>query len=316
LALLTKLVDSIEAKVSFVWIDRLFLSGTSQLVAQAKPLWFTSWFECCSMRGYKAEKGTIGDEAMEHRCVFPDIPLVVQPDRATGLRELFATEAGSTIDCIVLDDGFQHRQIARDLDLVLIDATRPPDQDALLPHGYLREPTAALNRADAFVLTHTELVNDAEVDRISMFLKRETGQQILATTRHEWESVEIIKDGEIHDRGPDWLDEKRLIVLTGIGNPRAVLDAVKHYGGRVAEAIELKDHQVCTPEHVSRISNLSRRDHIDALLTTRKDWVKMEKFASQIECAIAIPRLRLGFSETETDLRELLVETVSKTRSC
>ena len=60
---------------------------------------------------------------------------------------------------MVLDDGFQHRKIARDLDVVLIDASRSPFADRLLPRGWLREPVESLARADAVVITHAELLD-------------------------------------------------------------------------------------------------------------------------------------------------------------
>src|ERR1043165_360740 len=90
---------------------------------------------CIAMRGY-AGRGGMSDEAEEYRGRFPGIPIVARANRTLGLIELFSREhetGGQQTDCIVLDDGFQHRRIARDLDVVMVDASRDPFDDALLP---------------------------------------------------------------------------------------------------------------------------------------------------------------------------------------
>jgi tetraacyldisaccharide 4'-kinase len=265
-----------------------------------------------AMRGYMAEKGAIGDEAMEHRIMFPKIPLVVQPDRTAGLKALFEADEGREVDCVVLDDGFQHRKIARDLDIVLIDASRPPDRDALLPHGFLREPVSALKRGNVFILTHTEMVSDAERKRVSEWVTQETGHQVFASARHEWERLDVHHAEDEQQRDPAWLSDKRLFILAGIGNPSAVVEAAEQLGGHVVETVVLNDHQGCTPEHIGKIAESASSGQIDVLLTTRKDWVKMDKYKRQIDCPVAIPRLKLGFGDADSELRDLLVQAVSQ----
>lgn len=125
---------------------------------------------CIAMRGYKAAAGR-SDEAEEYRARLVNVPVVAQPDRISGLRALFATEVGRDVDVVLLDDGFQHRRLARDLDIVLVDATRSPFEDRLLPAGYLREPPASLERAQAVVITHAEAVVGGEIDRLEAGLR-------------------------------------------------------------------------------------------------------------------------------------------------
>src|SRR5690606_30475631 len=120
---------------------------------------------CIAMRGYARGRGE-SDEAAEYRRLFPEVPIVARADRALGLIRQFSAEydaGGPHTDCIVLDDGFQHRQIARDLDIVLIDATHGPCQERLLPAGWLREPVRSLSRAGAVVITHAEAVQPADL---------------------------------------------------------------------------------------------------------------------------------------------------------
>ena len=132
-------------------------------------------------RGYGAPRGEArreNDEARWYRENLPGVELVQDPDRVRGAEEL--VERG--VDVILLDDGFQHRRLARDLDLVLVDASRPwglpppngggePVQ-ACLPRGLLREPPRALARADALVITRAAQVAKRELDALRAELER------------------------------------------------------------------------------------------------------------------------------------------------
>ncbi|MHC4129055.1 MAG: tetraacyldisaccharide 4'-kinase, partial [Planctomycetota bacterium] len=119
--------------------------------------WMAAWLRAAghnpaiAMRGYMARPDEPGDEQQEHVARLPDIHVVADPDRVGALRAFLP--AHPDVDCVLLDDGFQHRHLHRDLDLVLIDATRDTMTDRLLPRGYLREPLSNLRRADAVVVT-------------------------------------------------------------------------------------------------------------------------------------------------------------------
>ena len=104
------------------------------------------------------------------------LPVVAQPDRLEGLLRLFA-RVGDEVDCIVLDDGFQHRRIARQFDVVLSDASRDPFTERCLPSGWLREPVSSLARADAVVLTHAEMV-----DSSTLLAMRKAVRSLLVTS--------------------------------------------------------------------------------------------------------------------------------------
>src|SRR5262245_865699 len=130
-------------------------------------------------RGYGARRGTReNDEAAWLRRALPDVELEQDPDRCAGARALLARG----VDAILLDDGFQHRRLARDADLVLLDATRPwglppppgggPPVRACLPRGFLREPAQALARADALCITRADQVAPQELDALRAELLR------------------------------------------------------------------------------------------------------------------------------------------------
>ncbi len=265
-----------------------------------------------AMRGYKAEPGTLGDEAMEHRSMFADIPMVVQPDRVAGLRALFETEEGRGVDCVVLDDGFQHRRIARDLDVVLIDASRPPDGDALLPRGYLREPISALKRADALVFTHAEMVEQAETARIGQWMKAHGLRAPVACTTHDWDGFQIHDSDGTRDESSEWISSKRVLVVCAIGNPNALRSAVLRVGGKEVGFLEYQDHAVFVAQKIEEIVDLARSTGAQAVLMTQKDWVKAGDALRGLAIPVAIPRLRLGFQRGESAFGERILGVFSR----
>ena len=149
---------------------------------------------CIAMRGYGAGKGQ-SDEAGEYERDLSGVPVVAQANRTLGLIQLFSREHdadGPHSDVVILDDGFQHRRIARDLDIVLIDATRNPFADRLLPAGWLREPVDSLRRAGAVVITHAESANAAEVTALDRRIADcRGGEGAVAVCRHVWTVFDV-----------------------------------------------------------------------------------------------------------------------------
>ncbi len=148
--------------VPVISIGNLTLGGTGKT-----PMveWVCRWFRDRGIRitivsrGYKAEDGAANDEALELESKLPDVPHVQNPNRVEAARmavEEFACQA------IVLDDAFQHRQIARDLDIVLLDALEPFGFEHVFPRGTLREPLVGLCRADIVVLTRADMISEQQ----------------------------------------------------------------------------------------------------------------------------------------------------------
>jgi len=264
-----------------------------------------------AMRGYKAAPGALGDEGTEHRQLFPGVPIVAQPDRVAALQKLLATGEGRRVDCIVLDDGFQHRRIARDLDLVLIDASRPPDRDALLPHGFLREPISALARADACVLMHTELVDELELQRLDRWVQSATGEAPIAHARHDWAAIDLYEQGQTRAEPASWIEAKRVILVCGIGNPVALERSIRQHGGEPVSSLVLGDHQAITAHRFRALLERIDQFQPDAVLMTRKDWVKLGDLGPRILCPIAVPRLELGFGGSSEPLEAAVLAAMA-----
>lgn len=269
---------------------------------------------CVAMRGYGSRAGP-SDEAEEYRRRFPDVPVVAQPNRTLGLINLFGAEhvrGGPASDCIVLDDGFQHRRIARDLDIVLIDASRDPLADRLLPAGWMREPLSSLRRAGLVVLTHAELVSAADVTALDLALAGVRGRAPEAVARHEWHALTLSRNGSDPVESPAWLRGKRALAVCAIGNPEAFLaEAERVSGAPLAARIVLRDHHTYSDRDAGRIAAEAARARADVILTTEKDWSKLAHLPLP-GLPVARPKLRLSFDRGGNTLADAILETVAR----
>ncbi len=266
---------------------------------------------CIAMRGYGASRRADGrsDEADEYAATLGDVPVVAQPNRTEGLIALFGSERGEAIDAVVLDDGFQHRRIARQLDIVLLDATRSPLDDHLLPLGRLREPMESLARAHAVVITHTERASDVVVNDIARAAQAVNPDLLVATAEHAWTALEIWDTTE----PVAWLAGKTVLPVCAIGNPRAFVESVRASAGRTLDPIVLRDHDAFHPGTVRRI--IREAQHADALVTTAKDWAKLRhEDPNAWPCPVAIPRLDMQLVSGAEALDRAVLEGVDAFR--
>lgn len=219
-------------------------------------------------RGYKAPPGAPADEVRELLAALPDVPVIVNPDRVAGAALARAAHAA---DCLVLDDGFQHRRLARDLDLVLIDALAPWGGGALLPAGRLREPLRALRRADLFVITRVNQAPTAVLEAIEDVLQqRAPGRPIV----HAGVLPDALVSSTDQRRPAADLHGRAVLCVSGIGNPRTFELLVATLVAPRA-TLRFPDHCQYSAAHVSRILARARDVHAEQVVTTRKDWVKL-----------------------------------------
>lgn len=267
-----------------------------------------------AMRGYGARPGRgdegdegdeadEGDEVMEHRLRLGDVPVVADPDRVAALRSFLPEHAG--IDCVVLDDGFQHRRLGRDLDLVLIDATRDTMHDRLLPRGWLREPLDSLERADAVIVTRARGIDD----RLASAIERRHGRPPLAWSRHAWTGLALFDRRSEPDEVPvDWLDGKRIVTLLGVGNRAPVRDQIEATGAVVAADVPARDHERYDRAKITLVRSLC--DGVDALVMTAKDWVKARRLIDleSWPVPIVVPQLEIDVFEGAGALGTMIVD--------
>lgn len=251
-----------------------------------------------AMRGYGG--GASGsDEAEEYRESLDGVPVIAQPDRLAGLLALVATEQGERCDCVVLDDGFQHRRIARQLDIVLVDATRDPFSDRLLPSGWLREPVASLARAGVVVLTHAESVPAAKVSSLKRDVSRIKPALKIAVARHVWKSLSVVgAEGGERNEPVAWLRGKRVVAACGIGNPGPFVKSVSDAAGNPAVEFIRPDHDPFVPRTLQQLLDLAKTKAVDAIAVTGKDWPKLRCVRPDAwPCPVVRANLEIAFDE-------------------
>ena len=181
----------------------------------------------CSIltRGYKMQQGELSDEPALLSALCSGTAVVVNPDRVAGAAEAICSH---NAQALVMDDGFQHRRLTRDLDIVAIDATQPFGYGKVLPAGLLREPITGLRRAHAAVLTRCDQVSLEVLAEIEEKIRRINPALVLARSIHMPVGIKTRDGGEI---GLDWLGGKRLFAFCGIGNPQSFFHTVERLGG-------------------------------------------------------------------------------------
>jgi tetraacyldisaccharide 4'-kinase len=261
-------------------------------------------------RGYGAAGGSTADEVAELRLAIPAVPVLAGADRADRARRALAENAA---DCFVLDDGFQHRRIGRDLDLVVIDTLAPWGGGRVLPAGRLREPLDALRRADVVVLSRANQAVPAVLAEIEAVLRRLVPSAALLGSRVEASGV-AGQDGASVE--VESLAARTVLPVCGIGNPRTFARLVEVLAPRRVEPLVYCDHHAYTAADVAAIVDAARRRGAHAVLTTRKDWVKLAPlWGQQAPQTAGLELLRLDIRHVIEDEAGVLDGLVARARA-
>lgn len=222
-------------------------------------------------RGYGGKPdGGPNDEAMVLDDNLPDVPHLQGRDRvalaATAIDELES-------EVLVLDDGFQHRRLARNLDIVLLDATRPAFHEYLFPRGTLREPVASLRRAGLLVLTRCDQANPIDVVGQMAWIDRHFPGIPVASAVHA--PVKLVGTDGLTAPADD-LRGRVVGAFCGIGNPHAFRRTLEDLGAIVAAFRVYADHHAYSRPDVDDLRAWAAALPPDAVIaTTQKDFVKL-----------------------------------------
>lgn len=266
-----------------VSVGNLTVGGTGKtpLVAYlAERLLERGWKPAILTRGYGRPSGAqliavnpapgrapdpreIGDEPALLARKLPEVPILVSADR---YRAGLLAESRFGRDVHILDDGFQHLALAREVDVVVLDVTQKLTEGALLPAGRLREPWTALQRAHLIVLSRTELGDAAKLE--------ERVRRINPRAKIFWGATRLSKvldvaGGTLGD--PEKWKDKAAVAFCGIGNARAFFADARRWGFAVVEEKSFGDHHVYDAGELDRLVAHSRKSDASALITTEKD---------------------------------------------
>lgn len=176
---------------------------------------------------------------------------------------------------VILDDGFQHLSIARDEDVVLLDATEDVGNGALLPRGRMREPLAALSRATAVVITRVDQADQAAVAALEQRLRVERPD--LPVFRARFEPLELIEVGTARALALDRLKGVRGLAVAGIGRFESFTRLLAGCGAVVTDAMRFEDHHAYRAADVERITARLKETGAERAITTEKDAVKLDR---------------------------------------
>ncbi|HNU86156.1 MAG TPA: tetraacyldisaccharide 4'-kinase [Syntrophales bacterium] len=212
-----------------------------------------------------------GDEPVLTSRSLPGIPVLTGPERyrtAQHAIEHFGC------DVLVLDDGFQHRALLRNLDIVLMDDERPFGNGFLLPRGPLREPLGALKRAHLFILTRPDrntIVNPRSLLGTSF-------PEIPVFWAHRRPKA-VLRGKNIDVHPPEFLAGKKILAFAGIANPASFEKTMRVLGAEPLDVAVFPDHHVYTDSDIKKLESRADGVSADMILTTEKDAVKLEQFS-------------------------------------
>jgi tetraacyldisaccharide 4'-kinase len=260
-----------RADVPVVSVGNLTVGGTGKT-----PMveWVARWFRdhgkrvVILSRGYGQVQG-LNDEGRVLEDNLPDVPHLQDADRVRSARIAVEELEG---ELVVLDDGFQHRRLARDLDLVLMDALDPFGLGRLLPRGLLREPVSSLRRADVAVLSRADLVAAGERAAIRAGAERRAGAIRWVEARHA--PLDLV-DAETATWPLDELAGRTVAAFCGIGNPEGFRRTLGPLCGALRDLRVFPDHHDYSAADVDSLAAWARDSAADLVLTTQKDLVKL-----------------------------------------
>jgi tetraacyldisaccharide 4'-kinase len=281
-------------------VGNLTLGGTGKT-----PMvkWIARWLEergvrvAIVSRGYGAKGMQLNDEALELRHALPNVPHVQNPDRVCAAERAIAKFG---CQAVLLDDGFQHRRLARNLDIVLLDSLEPFGYEHVFPRGTLREPLAGLQRADVVCLSRADTISASEREMIRLRVAEFAPQVAWCEVSHSPSGLLNAASGM---QPVSAVSGRRVSAFCGIGNPAGFRHTLSAMDCEIVAWREFPDHHTFTTDDVAELSNMAASSKADVVVCTHKDLVKVqqERLGSRSLWAITIElRFLCGQASLET----------------
>ena len=260
-------------------------------------------------RGYGADSNREGvvqqnDEAMELEQRLPDVPHLQDPDRVATAT--IAIEELET-QCIVMDDGFQHRRLGRDLDIIVVDATEPFGYGWLLPRGLLREPIANIARADFVIISRCDQVSTKSLQQTRATILQHDPSMKIATTKVQPE-LWMQYDGQ--QQALESLAKQPVYACCAIGNPDSFYATLSQVASNTVGQKNYPDHHLFTRDDINSIVETAKSAGAQAIVCTHKDLVKIG--VNQL-MGLPIYALVTGivFTDGEQELKTVIQSTLT-----
>lgn len=274
------IIKSQQPAIPVISVGNLTTGGTGKTPL---VIWLCRYLTSRSMRcavltrGYKTDgsQETMTDEPALLAKSCPTVEVIVNPNRVAGARKAIQEFSA---EVLVLDDGFQHRRMGRDLNILAIDATCPFGYGKLLPAGMLREPISSLSRADAVVITRFDQANTEQIELLKKQIRRYRPDMPVACAAHRLTHVVSLTQGAIP---LEHIRDKKLYAFCGIGNPQAFVHCLKQDGLKVVGNRFFNDHHTFSQADIEQIAAEMSACGAELAVCTQKDWVKAALLCKQ-----------------------------------
>jgi tetraacyldisaccharide 4'-kinase len=228
----------------------------------------------------EADPTFAGDEPLELANKLQGKAVIVADADRVGAAEWAKRKFAVTV--FILDDGFQHLQVRRQLDIVCVDATNPFGGGKMLPAGRLREPVEGLARADAVVITRKDLVSDAALSDLRSEISEVSSAPVFAARSRISDFKEIHAETE---RPPS--SEETFFAFCGLGNPESFFEGLRREGLQVKGVRAFEDHHQYSQKEIVKLESEAAAADCAALITSAKDAVKLAEIAFAMPCVVA-----------------------------
>ena len=287
-----KVFRSAKFDLPVICIGNLSVGGTgkSPMVEYLVKILHEKYKVATLSRGYKRktkgffianEKTTtsdIGDEPMQFYRKFPDITVAVDEERVMGIPKILNDRPGTQI--IILDDAFQHRQVAAGLNILLTECDNLYSNDFLLPAGRLRDEIKSSDRADIIVVTKCkENLTSEEKQNITLELKPNASQKIFFTTIEYGRPYYLFNNKKF-----DLDTETEVLLVSGIANPKMIENEIESKVS-LLKTLRFKDHHVFNLNDLKKIKEefLKLKSQKKLILTTEKDATRLSAFENELK---------------------------------
>ena len=207
--------------------------------------------------------------------------------------------------CFLLDDGFQHRSLYRDLDIVLIDSTRPFGNRNLLPRGFLREPLSHLKRADVILFTRCNMITSEALESLKSEVLRLNSKALQVESIHAPIAIQNLSDQKEYPLS--FVRGKRCLAFAGIGNPMSFYRTLEKLEAQLIFRKTFPDHYAYQARDIEFLEKICEENKIEGMLTTAKDSVKWKNF----HLPVWVLKISLQIIKNEQPLLSLLRENLS-----
>lgn len=238
-------------------------------------------------------RGYSHDEVEMFRQHFPRAVIGVGKDRSAVARKMAQT---NHIDIAILDDGFQHWKIERDLEIVTVNAINPFGNGKLIPRGILREPVSALKRAQVVLIAYADLVKADELEKLRNRLREIAPSSLIAEA---YLDPIFFYRARTHSRvSLERLQNQRVTTFSGIAAPRSFQLLLMHHHIKPFRNFEFPDHYRFTLSELDEVKKVSQAAGAEEIITTEKDFYRCpEDIVNRLNPLVLATKLRIAAGE-------------------